>query len=491
MERENVVQRIWQGDHTLWKPDSTEITDRLGWLRVADEMLPAAPDLAQFAENAIRDGFRHALVLGMGGSSLAPEVFAATYGHRPDRLELHVLDSTHPDSIARITSTLDLARTLFVVSSKSGGTIETLSHLAYFWGLRPHGHQFVAVTDPGSALESLGRDHDFRRVFLNQPDIGGRFSALSYFGLVPAALAGVDLPILLERASQMAASCGPGTPIGENPGAVLGAILGEAAILGRDKLTLSFPPPAESLGAWIEQLVAESTGKEGKGILPVDAEPAAHPSTYGADRLFAALGDSPALDALAASGQPVTRQPWSGPKELGAEFFRWEFATAVACHILAINPFDQPDVQAAKDATARFLSGAEPPAPTPPAADVLALVVPGDYIAINAYIDRSPANLARLQSVRGTLLAAHRVATTVGFGPRFLHSTGQLHKGGPASGVFLQIVDEPANDIAIPEKPYTFGTLIRAQADGDLASLQERGRRVARLTLDELEALPG
>lgn len=487
LDRDNAVARIWAKDHTVWKPDPTEITDRLGWLHVAEAMLAEVEGLRAFAAEAAADGFTDAVVLGMGGSSLAPEVFRETFGVAPGCLDLHVLDSTDPGQIIALEERLDLSRTLFVVSSKSGGTIETRSQFDYFFAKCPDGRQYAIVTDPGSALEALGRERGARRIFLNPSDIGGRYSALSLFGLVPAALLGVDLDRLLGGALAMASACTG--PVAENPGAWLGALMGDAALMGRDKLTLVLPPGLQSLGYWIEQLVAESTGKEGKGIVLIEGEDAGAPGDYGNDRLFVAVGDHVALAALEAAGQPVARLPYEGPWQLGAEFFRWEFATAVASAVMGIQPFDQPNVQEAKDATNAVLAGQQASDVTPSVADVLARVRAMDYIAILAYLPRDPETIARLQAVRMRLRDRYRVATTVGFGPRFLHSTGQLHKGGPNQGVFLQVTGTPEADLPIPGRPYTFATLEAAQALGDLASLRAHGRRVARLTLEELEAL--
>jgi hypothetical protein len=426
------------------------------------------------------DGFQHVVLLGMGGSSLAPEVIHATFGAAAGFPTLHVLDTTDPASIIALESSVDLGRTLFLVASKSGGTIETLSHFGYFHAKVPRGEQFVAITDPGSNLEALGREHGFRRVFLNPPDIGGRYSALSYFGLVPAALVGAPVHDLLDQATEMACACHSCVPARENPGLWLGAVIGEAARAGRDKLTLVLPAAIGAFGTWVEQLVAESTGKEGRGILPVEGEPLGPQGAYGNDRLFVSIGDELGLE-------PTVNLAFSSPLQLGAEFFRWEFATAVAGAVLGINPFDQPNVQEAKDATSRILAAG--PVPDPGFDDLGALlneVRPGDYVAITAYIQRDAKNEEALRRVRTRLRDQYGVATTVGFGPRFLHSTGQLHKGGPNTGVFIQVVSDEGADLEIPGKPYTFGTLKAAQALGDLESLRAHGRRVARVRLQTL-----
>lgn len=489
IDSDSLVERIWSRDHTVWKPEPTEIANRLDWLTVADEMADRTGDLAAFAQSVWKEGYTTAVLLGMGGSSLAPEVLEATLGTAAGALALKVLDTTDPDAISSLAAGIDLQRTLFIVSSKSGGTIETLSQFAYFWAKIPEGAHFIAITDPGTPLQKLAEERGFRKVFANPPGIGGRYSALSYFGLVPAALIGVDIAQLLKRARQMMRACGPSGSSEENPGAWLGAILGESALAGRDKLTLLLPGPLASLANWIEQLVAESTGKEGRGILPVVGEPIGPPSVYGQDRVFVAIGDAPELKALEDAGHPVVRLRYSDPYQLGAEFFRWEFATAVAGNILSLNPFDQPNVQEAKDATNEILSGRKVDVATPPVADVLAKVKAGDYIALTAYVPRTADWQERLQRVRVALRDRYKVATTIGFGPRFLHSTGQMHKGGPNEGVFLQVISTATTDVPIPGEKVTFGQLKAAQADGDLASLRTHGRRVARITPDELGSL--
>jgi hypothetical protein len=359
------------------------------------------------------------------------------------------------------------------------------------WEKLPDGRHFVAITDPDTPLQKLGEGRGFRRVFINPADIGGRYSVLSYFGLVPAALIGADVAQLLDKARNTARACDRSVPPAENPGAWLGAVLGEAALAGRDKATLVLPDEISTLGYWIEQLIAESTGKEGKGILPVEGEPLGPPELYGQDRLFVAIGEREGLSDLETAGHPVVRLPYDGPLQLGAEFFRWEFATAITGHVLAINPFDQPNVQEAKDATGRILErGRALSAPeTERLAAFLDSVSPGDYIAIQAYLPRNDEVDAELQSARRKLRERFRVATTAGFGPRFLHSTGQLHKGGPNSGVFIQVVGDDPVDVDVPGKRFTFGELKRAQALGDLESLQARGRRVTRVTLDELQGV--
>jgi transaldolase / glucose-6-phosphate isomerase len=485
----DLVGRIWRRDHTVWKPEPAEITDRLGWLSLPELMGERVGELRHFAEEVRSDGFERVVLCGMGGSSLAPEVLAAVVGPAPGGLPVSVLDTTHPAAIADLEGSLDLDRTLFLVASKSGGTVETLSHFAYFHAKIPRGANFAAITDPGTPLEALARARDFRTVFTNPPDLGGRYSALSLFGLVPAALLGIDLDALLDAAQEMACACHACVPCEDNPGAFLGVVLGEAARAGRNTLTLALPAALAPLGGWVEQLIAESTGKEGTGILPVAGEDLGPPEVYGPDRLFVAVGDHGALEALGDAGHPVVGLPETTGEGLGAEFFRWEFATAVAGAWLGINPFDQPNVAEAKEATRRLLDtdtrddpGFDDPEP------LLASLEPGQYLAIQAYVEPTGETEAALQRARLAIRDRHRVATTVGFGPRYLHSTGQFHKGGPPTGAFLQIVDTAREvDLPIPDKPFSFGTLLDAQALGDLQSLRQRGRPVARLTLERLE----
>jgi glucose-6-phosphate isomerase len=487
LDRDRIVERIWRRDHTVWKDDPTEIADRLGWLTVSDLMHDRIGELEAFA-GAAADEFETAVLLGMGGSSLAAEVFERTFGSADGALELIVLDTTHPATIERVAGELELDRTLFIVASKSGGTTETLSHFAFFWDRIPNGPQFVAITDPGTSLETLARERRFRKVFLNPEDIGGRYSALSYFGLVPAALIGAPLHEVLDRAKEMQTASERMLPAAQRPGATLGAMMGESAGAGRDKLTLVLPEEIASLGSWVEQLVAESTGKENVGIVPVVGEPLGRPDVYGRDRVFVAIGEHEGLDELEHVGHPVTRLPYDGREQIGGEFFRWEMATAIAGHVLGINPFDQPNVQEAKDAAKEILASGSVEDPGLDDLGVLLKQVnEGDYVAILAYLDRTSETEDAIEHVRLAIRDRYRVAIATGFGPRYLHSTGQLHKGGPNDGVFIQVVDagRPA-DVPIPGQSYTFGTLIDAQALGDLRSLRERGRRVARVTLEQL-----
>ena len=488
MDQDRVVERIWRKDHTVWKDDPTEIANRLGWLTVVDLMHERIGELEAFAKQAAADGFETAVLLGMGGSSLAPEVFARTFGFADGALELIVLDTTHPATIERVAGELELDRTLFVVASKSGGTTETLSHFAFFWDKAPKGTQFVAITDPGTPLETMAREHGFRAVFLNPDDIGGRYSALSYFGLVPATLIGAPLHEVLDRAEEMQTASERMVPAAQIPGATLGALMGEAAKAGRDKLTLALPDEIAIFGSWVEQLIAESTGKQDLGIVPVVGEPLGPPDVYGQDRVFVAIGEHERLDALENAGHPVARLRFDGREQIGGEFFRWEMATAVAGYVLGINAFDQPNVQEAKDATKAILASGS--VEDPGFDDLGALlkeVTDGDYVAILAYLDRTSETEDAIERVRLAIRDRYKVATTTGFGPRFLHSTGQLHKGGANNGVFIQVVDSGRSvDLPIPGQPYTFGTLIEAQALGDLRSLRARGRRVARVTFDRL-----
>ncbi|MEA2155083.1 MAG: transaldolase / glucose-6-phosphate isomerase, partial [Solirubrobacteraceae bacterium] len=498
---ERVARRIWSRDDTLWGPaGQAEVADRLGWLTAHETYGEEIDELESFAEEAVRDGFTDAVLLGMGGSSLAPEVLRRSFGGRQHgRLRLHVLDSTDPGAVLAQEHAVDLEHTIFVVSTKSGGTIETMSLYEHFWSVRPHPEQYVAVTDPGSSLEKLAAERGFRRTFLNDPDVGGRYSALTYFGLVPAALMGVDVASLLEGAGVAAEACTAYSSEG-NSGLWLGISLAALALQGRDKLTLVVDDPIASFGLWAEQLVAESLGKEGKGIVPVTDEPIGTPEVYGEDRVFAYLRDSDApsepLDeavrALAAANQPTVTLSSAGAGDLGRIFFFAEFATAVAGWALGINPFDQPDVQVAKDTTGRILAkiadGGDVPAPEQAGDDELRALIgeagPGDYVAILGFFAPSDATDAAIEELRTTIRDATRATTTFGYGPRYLHSTGQLHKGGPGSGRFLVLVHDGPDDVAIPGRPFGFGALKNAQAAGDLETLRSRGRRAEFLRLE-------
>ena len=490
LRRDEVVRRIWMRDHTVWKPDPAEIADRLGFLTAAEQSLEDAPELTAFAAEIADEGLTDVVLMGMGGSSLAASVLHTALGTANGGLTLHVPDTTDPEELLALESRLDFDRTLFIAASKSGSTIETSAQLAWFWEKAPDGSRFAAITDADSPLDALARERGFRHIFHGDPEIGGRYSALSAFGLAPAALFGADVGQLAMRAQEMFEACRRTVPA-ENPGVLLGAVLGEAALAGRDKLTLVLPGELSELGIWIEQILAESLGKEGKGIVPIEGEPLALPEVYGDDRIFVALGEHTGLDAIEAAGHPVVRLPYADPTQLPAEFARWEIATAVAGHVLGVHPFDQPNVQEAKDATARVLAAPAPPPQTPPVAEVLASLRPGDYLALLAYLPRTPENAAALQDLRLRLRDRHGVATTAGFGPRYLHSTGQLHKGGPPSGAFVQIVRDDPVDAPVPGKPWTFAQLKAAQAQGDLEALLARGRRVARVTLEDLAAEAG
>ena len=518
-------ERLWAADPTLWKADDDFhqkiVANALGWLSVFEGVRDEIQGLTEFVHELRAEGCRSAVLLGMGGSSLAPEVMSAILGTRPGYLDLHVLDSTDPAAVAAVAAAVDLESTLFVVASKSGGTTETACFHAYFYErLREldgehAGHHFVAITDEGASLEQQALDQGFRAVFVNPGDIGGRYSALSFFGMVPAALIGVDLERLLDGVRAMAVACGPDVPAEQNPALRLGAAMGELALRGRDKLTLVFEPPLAPLGAWVEQLVAESTGKEGTGILPVDLEELGPAGAYGDDRVFAAVrlagaadaGVAGALEALRDAGHPVLEHEMADVLDLGGEFLRWEIAVAAAGHVLGIDAFDQPNVQESKDMTKGLLGEyaatgelpAEPPADDGrrvvypvgdedlPAAlrEFLAQAAAGDYVALQAYVAPGQAVWDQLQAVRLQLRDGLRVATTLGFGPRYLHSTGQLHKGGPNTGLFLQLLGHDPDDVEIPGQPYSFGTLKRAQARGDLTALRTHGCRAIRVCLGD------
>jgi transaldolase/glucose-6-phosphate isomerase len=487
---EDVVRRIWRKDGTLWAPPGTpELEDRLGWLTIADKVLEDLPAIKDFVRDVREDGLTDVVLLGMGGSSLAPEVFRRSSPPSAGALRLHVLDSTEPMAVKAVADAVDVATTLFIVSSKSGGTIEPNALLAYFRSLQPDPRHFVAITDPGTSMHGLAEDEGFRHVFLSDPEIGGRYSALSPFGIVPAALAGVDIQAVLEGAQVAQENCE--LPEG-NSGLWLGVALGELALRGRDKLTFVVDPPISSFGLWAEQLVAESTGKQGRGILPIADEPLADVSSYGHDRVFVHLRDADAPDprhadavrGFAAAGHPTITVTAAGVNDLGRLFFFSEFATAVAGWVLGINPFDQPNVQEAKDNTAKVLEhGAPEGLEDGELAELLDALAPPAYLAIMGYLPYDDAIDVAIAGVRERLIARSGVATTWGYGPRFLHSTGQFHKGGPPTGRFLQLVHDSSEDLDVPGKPYTFRTLINAQADGDLQTLRDHGRPAVRVRL--------
>jgi glucose-6-phosphate isomerase len=491
-EAEEVAKRIWARDETLWGgPGLPELGDRLGWLTISEKMLEHAPELHEFAEAAKADGLTDAVLLGMGGSSLGPEVIRRSYGDVPDGMRLHVLDSTDPGAVLAVERGVDIDKTLFIVSSKSGGTIETLSHMRYFYERTGRdGSRFCAVTDPGSPLAELARERGFRHVFENDPEIGGRYSVLSYFGLVPAACAGVNIEAMLHQAQVAEQNCARLDSARDNSGLWLGCVIGELAQLGRDKLTFVVSEPISSVGLWVEQLVAESTGKQGKGILPVADEPLGDPGSYGPDRVFAYLRneDDPdeeldaRIEALSKAGQPTATVPVSGgAADLGRIFFFAEFGTAVAGWALGINPFDQPNVQEAKDNTARILEEGLPEVDPGSLDDLLAKAEPPRYIAITAFAPPSDEFDAAAAELRAKLLDRYGCATTFGYGPRYLHSTGQYHKGGPPNGLFIQLHQPAEEDVEIPEAGYTFEHLKNAQALGDAQTLRAHGLDVVRI----------
>lgn len=527
-EQNSIAARIWQHDATLWKTEPehiAEISQRLGWLTVMPTMRAQLVNLRAFADEVRRARFQAIVLCGMGGSSLCAEVLRDVIGIARGRPPLFILDSTNPLAIHTLARKIVPSKTLFLIASKSGSTMETLAHYRFFAARAP-AQNFVAITDAGSALHQLARAQNFRRVFENPSTIGGRFSALSFFGLVPAALMGIDLARLLDRADAMARACRADVSTEKNAGAWLGVALATLAQHGRDKVTFLAPRMLAAFGAWAEQLLAESTGKEGKGIVPIDGEPLGKPSAYGTDRVFVELQlartarANRTLDALAQIGHPILRMHLRDVYDIGAEFFRWEFATAVACALLGVNPFDQPNVEEAKANARAFLTADYRPRTdagqrtedegrrTQDEGGVwenaqfavyteslearnlrealrafLALAQPGDYLALMAYLPNTPTNRAALKTMRVAVRDALGVATTVGFGPRFLHSTGQLHKGGPNKVLALQITAEPERDVPIPDASYTFGDLIRAQAAGDGRALRARGRRVLRVHL--------
>jgi transaldolase/glucose-6-phosphate isomerase len=523
------VARLWDRDATLWTGAGE---DRwLGWLDAPEAARGMLDELRVFSKEIARGGFTHALLLGMGGSSLAPEVIRFTFGHVHGAPDLHVLDSTDPAQVASLEARVNLRQTLVIVASKSGSTLEPNVFKQYFFdrlaqvvGRDRVGQHFVAITDPGSKMQQVAEADGFRRVFLGDPSIGGRFSALSPFGLVPAAVMGVDLRRFVTDAEAMAATCRRPDPL-VNPGVMLGLVLGLAARAGRDKLTIVTSPEIFDLGAWLEQLIAESTGKQGLAIVPVDLEALRAPDTYPFDRVFVSLRTSgpwdaapeSAIHALEAAGHPVVHIELADAHTLAQEFFRWEIATAVAGSVLGINPFDQPDVEASKVATRALTSQFEATGTLPTEAPVLregdlsfhadaanaralerapvdrsatgmlrahlGRLAQGDYFALLAYVEMSALNQRLLQDIRHLVAARTHAATCLGFGPRFLHSTGQAYKGGPNTGVFLQVTCDDAKDLPVPGQTYTFGVVKAAQAAGDLQVLNERGRRALRVHL--------
>jgi transaldolase / glucose-6-phosphate isomerase len=520
-EREDVSRRIWRKDHTLWRPEPEEISNRLGWLSVSEEMLEALGGLTRFAEGAREDGLTDCALLGMGGSSLAPEVLRRSFGGPPG-LRLHVLDSTHPDTVAGLADRLPLAETLFVVASKSGTTLEPNCFYEYFRALVEDPSRFAAITDPGTPLDERAAEQGFRHTFRANPEIGGRYSALSDFGMVPAAVAGIDVSAVLEHAETARQATAPTLHCERSEPLWLGLALGELASRGRDKLTFVADEPLRSFGLWAEQLVAESTGKQGTGIVPIADEPLGEPAAYGEDRVFARIRNESApdtdadarLEALSAAGHPVLTLRFSEPEEIGGLFFTWEFAIAVAGAVLGINAFDQPNVQEAKDLTKElidaYIRDGGFPDEEPDATDgglavygsgvasvrnaisgLLADVFPGRYFAVLAYVPESEGADAALRELRVAVRDARRCATTAGYGPRYLHSTGQLHKGGTPSGIFLQVTCDGREGIEVPDAGYDFGALIHAQAAGDLQALRGKRRPALRVHIsgDPVEGL--
>ncbi len=525
------MARLWQGDASLWTGDDEN--KWVGWLNVVEEQISQLPQLQAAAEDAQKAGFTHALLLGMGGSSLCPEVLKITFGKQAGHPELHVLDSTDPAQVKSLESQVDLAKTIFIVASKSGSTLEPNIFKQYFYdrvqqtvGKDKAGRQFIAITDPGSKMQQVAERDGFRKIFFGVPSIGGRYSALSNFGIVPAAIMGLDLRKFLSQTNKMVQACKPDVPVDQNPGAVLGAILGTLGNQGRNKVTIITSQGIHDLGAWLEQLIAESTGKIGKGLIPVDREALGSPEVYGNDRVFTYLklasdndaAQSAKVEALRKAGQPVVEIHVADIYDIGQEFFRWEIATAVAGSILGINPFNQPDVEASKIVTRQLTEEYEKagslPAENPifeengiklftderNAANLNAAVGndrslagflrahlnqlgPGDYMALLAYIEMNSAHEDRLQKIRHEIRDRKKVATCLGFGPRFLHSTGQAYKGGPNSGVFLQITCDDSVELPVPEQKYTFGIVKAAQARGDFHVLADRKRRALRVHL--------
>lgn len=523
------VRRLWEGDSTLWS--GSDEAKWLGWLDIIERQLACLDLIDDFAADVRNEGFTHVLLLGMGGSSLSPEVLSETFGQKEGSPRLYVLDSTDPAQVKAFEDKLDPAKTLFIVSSKSGSTLEPNIFKQYFFerleqtlGKGKAGAHFVAVTDPGSKLEEAARRDGFRQIFHGDPRIGGRYSALSHFGMIPAAAMSIEVRRLLDRAGEMATACSPRAPVERNPGLVLGLILGVAAKAGLDKLTLIATPGLSNLGAWLEQLLAESTGKQGRGIIPVDREPLGSPEDYGNDRVFAYLRlegqtdaqQDAAIETLEKAGRPVVRLNLRDAYDLGAQFFLWEIATAVAGSVLGVNPFDQPDVEASKIVTRTMTSQYESSGTLPTetafarfdrmaffadgtnAAALqagggatstglikahLSRLAEGDYFALLGYVEMKAEHERILEGIRRMVRASKKVATCAGFGPRFLHSTGQAYKGGPNSGVFLQITCDDAADLDVPGLKYTFGVVKAAQASGDFQVLTERGRRALRVHL--------
>jgi transaldolase / glucose-6-phosphate isomerase len=527
LERQSFAARLWAKDPTVWRqgPDTKELSNRLGWLEIMSEMMQHVDELTAFADEVKQSGFKHVVLMGMGGSSLSPEVSKLAFGVQPGYPDLLVLDSTVPESVLKVQKAINPKETLFIVAMKSGSTVETNSCYRYFYQQIPNGDNFIAITDPGTSLQTEAETKKFRKLFLNNPEIGGRFSALSFFGLVPAAVIGVDLRKLLGRAQEMADSCKPEVPLAQNPGMLLGVLLAEHALRGRDKLTLVLPDETISFGYWVEQLVAESTGKFGQGVLPVESEPLAGPDAYDDDRVFAYTrlkgqknaGLDAGVTAIEDAGFPVIRIEMDDAYDIGKEYFRWEMAASAACALLGVNAFDQPNVQESKDLTKSVLQTYEQTGSLPVEAPILSddgisiycdstikaeldamksgasvesyinafvdLYQPGNYFALMAFISPSEATDTAFGEMRKSLRDRFKTATTLGYGPRFLHSTGQFHKGGPNNGIFIQFTADNIEPLRIPAVDYSFSTLKSAQALGDASALKAKGRPFLRIHL--------
>ena len=487
----HAVERIWSSDHTLFQDDPTECANRFGWLETTHDSLAAWSELSAAAA-ALATETDHVVLMGMGGSSLFPEVLAKTFGSAPGFPELHVIDTTHPDAVERVTLSCSPERTFYIAASKSGSTVETRSQLAHFWQRHPDGSRFGVITDPGSALGDLARSRSFAHVWENDPDIGGRFSALSLFGMVPAALIGVDGPRLLDSAGDAADGMAPGDDE-HNAGLRLGAVMGALALRGRDKMVVRLDPRLGAMGVWLEQLVAESLGKHGGGVVPIVEEPNSVVPD-GSDRWSVTIGEVPgawdrarSAGSIPRGGEPEVRLAIDDEYDLGGQVLAWEFATTVAGAVMGVNPFDQPDVESAKVAAREALASGTPPAPAPSSLeDLVASLSPGDHLAVTAFVDPDSAVVDQLRSATSRIAERHGAVSTFGVGPRFLHSTGQLHKGGPDSIVVVQVIDTPEAEVDIPDEPFSFGQLISAQAAGDLLALAGSGKRHGRVSAEDL-----
>ncbi len=528
LKEQNFVQRLWNKEESLFR-NQNELSDvSIGWLNVVDKMLEAAPMINNFSRSISEAKFDRVVLLGMGGSSLAPFVLQKTFEKKAKGLPLIVLDSTDPDTIKKTENEINLATTLFIVASKSGSTAEVMALFNYFYNKvyqlkrEKAGTQFIAITDESSSLVELAERKKFRKIFINFSDIGGRFSALSYFGIVPAALVGIDIKALLETARTMVDECGPHIAITENQGVVLGTAIAELAMMGHNKLTYLMPAEFSTFGLWLEQLIAESTGKQGKGILPVNGDPMVEMTDYGKDRVFLQMviagqqnnTQSMKLENLISLNYPVINIAVENEMDLGKEFFRWEIATATAGAILGINPFDQPNVEESKKITNQLLKKAEEQGRFPEAeitlsesglnyysatrADKGNILIenlfltskPGDYITIHAYLPETPEVCEYFAGLQLFLQRRLHLSVSTQFGPRYLHSTGQYHKGGAGNGFFIQFINSSENDLQIPEKSYTFGLLKRAQAFGDMQALKKQDQKVIMVDLGK-EMLQG